>query len=287
MKTILLSGSNGFIGKYIKEYGKFQDYKILYGTTSQLENEQYIRFSSFYSNMKSVLINQKIDIIIHCASIIPNTFNTSTRELFFGNIEMMTNLYEFSIEQKVEKFIYLSSFGSMQNPKEYDIKDYYTLSKVTGEHICSIMESKGIETASLRVSSPFGEFYNKKNVLSIFVDMALQNKTIQVYGSGNREQNFIYAGNILEYIYCCLKHNITGVYDVVSKNNISMNELAKTIIKLANSESKIELGSYDDPLENIKLPIYNYEKSKEISYKDKYSFESYLMQYINYKRELL
>lgn len=286
MKTILITGANGFIGNYIKEFGNFKNYKIIYGTTSQIQNG-YMLFDKLYSNINEVLKNQQIDIIIHCASIIPNSFDASDKKLFLDNNTMMINLYEFSLQQKLKKFIYTSGFGSMENPGEYDIKDYYTLSKITGEHICSMMQSKGIETAILRISSPFGEFYHNSNVLSLFIDLALQNKPIHVYGTGNREQNFIYAGNILEYIYCCLDHTTTGIYDVVSEANISMHHLAQLIVKLCNSTSKIEIGAHADPQENVKLPTYDFSKSYQIHYKEKYSVENALIRYIQFRKSLL
>ena len=288
MQTILITGVNGFIGKYIKEFNDFQNYNVIYGTTSNITNkDEYVVFDKLYSNIDTVLKDVDVDIVIHCASIIPHSFETSDKKLFFDNTIMMTNLSEFAFQKKVKKFIYLSSFGSMENLDKYDIKDYYTLSKITGEHICSIMESKGIETASLRISSPFGEFYNKNNVLSLFIDLALQNKTLDVYGSGNRKQNFIYVGNILQYINCCLKNKVYGVYDVVNKNNTSMNQLAQSIVKLCNSMSKIEISKKEDPLENVNLPKYSFTKSKEILYKEKYTFENALMRYIEYRKGIL
>lgn len=288
MQTILITGANGFIGKYIKEFNEFQNYNVIYGTTSSITNHDgYVIFDELYSNVATVLKDMEIDIIIHSASIIPHSFDESDKKLFFDNNIMMTNLYEFALKHGVMKFLYLSTFGSMENLERYDIKDYYTLSKITGEHICSMMENKGIETASLRISSPFGEFYNKNNVLSLFIDLALENKIIQVYGSGNREQNFIYAGNILDYINCCLKNKVSGVYDVVNENNISMKQLAQKIVMLCNSKSKIEIGNKKDPLENVNLPKYSFTKSKEIFYKEKYTFENALMRYIEYRKGIL
>lgn len=288
MQTILMTGTNGFIGRYIKEFNDFKNYNIIYGTTNKIVNhEEYLIFDNLYSNIDILLKDTDIDIIIHCASIIPDVFDSSDKKLFFDNTIMMTNLYEFALKKEVKKFIYTSSFGSMENLEKNDLKDYYTLSKITGEHICSMMESKVIETASLRISSPFGEFYSKSNVLSLFIDLALKNKTINVYGSGNREQNFIYTGNILEYVNCCLKNKISGLYDVVNENNVSMRELAQIVVRLCNSKSKIEIGNKKDPLENVNLPTYSFTKSKEINYQEKYTFENGLMRYIEYRKGIL
>ena len=289
MKNILLTGSNGFIGRYVKEYGVFDNCKVYYGTTSKLDDKSFIKFNDLYSDIEIVLKNLDIDIdiIIHTASLIPLSFESATSELFFKNMNMMVNLSEFAIRKKVSKFIYCSSFGSMVNYHDYDIKDYYTLSKVTGEHLCSLLESNDIETASLRISSPFGEFYNKKNVLAIFIDSALKNEKIKVYGLGEKEQNFIYVGNILEYIQRCLKYKVSGIYDVVSPLNITMKDLAELIVQLTNSKSEIEVGLDDSPLEIVKLPHYSFIKSNELGYKEKFKFEEALKKYISYRKKIL
>jgi len=286
VKNILITGANGFIGKYLVKNFKCTGYTVLYGTTSRIRNTNYYNFNNLYSDIDEILKNTSIDIIIHLASIIPISFDKANIDLFIDNTKMMHNLSEFASKKKVKKFIYLSSFGSMNNVIKYDIKDYYTLSKIMGEHICSIMESKGIETASLRISSPFGEFNKKNNVLNMFIDSALLDKDINVYGRGEREQNFIYVGNINECIQRCIEYKVNGIYDLVNKSNINMISLAQVIVKLTNSKSKIVIGGKDDPLENTKLCNFSLDRvKKELHYEETISFEDAIVNYIKWKKE--
>jgi UDP-glucose 4-epimerase len=284
--TILITGANGFIGQYLLNNFKYDNYNILFATTSDNNNTKYYTFSSLFSDINEVLLNIRVDIIIHLAAIIPNSFEEADFDLFMKNIKMMDNLSKFAINRKITKFIYLSSFGSMINPPTYDIKDYYTLSKITGEHICAIMENSGIETASLRISSPFGEFYSKNNVLSRFIDLALTNKDIHVYGTGMRMQNFVYVGNISECIKKCIDCKIRGVYDIVNSSNINMLSLAKLIVKLTKSKSKIIVGINNDPLEHNKICKFSLERTfKELNCEEILSFEESIVKYIEWRRE--
>ena len=290
MKNILITGSNGFIGKYLQKYMQIDGFNILFGTTSTPYSDSRccIVFSNLYSNIEKKLESVDIDIIIHLAAIIPKTFDHANKDLFLDNSKMMINLYEYSISNKISKFIYLSSFGSMENLKKYDIKDFYTLSKVTGEHICSMLESKGIEATSLRVSSPFGEFNKLNSVLPMFTESALRNKPLKVYGNGNRHQNFIFVGDILKCIYIIINQHISGAFDLVSSKNVSMLDLAKIIIKLCGSESSIILGSENDPLEDVKLPDFNIRKlGKILGHGQVISFENGLTNYIEYRKTIL
>ena len=265
-------------------------FNILFGTTSTpcSDSRCCIVFSNLYSDIEKKLESVDIDIIIHLAAIIPKTFDHANKDLFLDNSKMMINLYEYSISNKISKFIYLSSFGSMENLKKYDIKDFYTLSKVTGEHICSMLESKGIEATSLRVSSPFGEFNKLNSVLPMFTESALRNKPLKVYGNGNRHQNFIFVGDILKCIYIIINQHISGAFDLVSSKNVSMLDLAKIIIKLCGSESSIILGSENDPLEDVKLPDFNIRKLEKIlGHGQVISFENGLTNYVEHRKTTL
>jgi len=284
---ILLTGSNGFLGTYIRYNinGKYKNL-ILCGTTSEVKDKNFIKFASLYKDIDKLLENENIDCIIHSAAIIPKNFEDATYDLFVNNTEMMKNLYEFAIKKHIKKFIYFSSFGSMSNPALLDVGDYYTMSKIVGEHFCSMMSKKGIYAVSFRISAPFGEYSKAKTVLNIFIDRALRNQDLIIYGTGSREQNFTYAGNILYAIELVLTKDINGTYEIVGEKSISMLELAKLIIKLTNSKSKIVFSGIEDPQENYR-PRYSFEKAfKDFGYYPKYRFEEALERYIRwYKNE--
>lgn len=278
---IAITGSNGFLGKYFRSYTKLNQHDLIFLTTSNpLENQLLCK--PLYEDIRSVLKDKSIDIIIHFAAVIPTSFEQADYKLFLKNNEMMKNLYNFSIKSHLKKFIYLSGFGSMNNPKLLDIKDYYTMSKIVGEHFCSMMEANKIQTASLRISAPYGEYANARTVLNIFIDKANKNEVIEIFGTGKREQNFTYAGDIIKAIELSLKNNVSGVYNIVSKNNTSMLELAKTIINITRSSSKVIIGKNIDPQENY-VPNYEYQKAKqELNYEPMFTIEEGLARYIKW-----
>ena len=278
---IAITGSNGFLAQYFCKFTGLNKRDVFFLTTSPPVKGQLL-CQSLYSDIDVILNKKNIDTIIHFASVIPVLFSDSDYDLFSKNNKMMRNLYNFSIKSHLKKFIYSSGFGSMNNPKLLDIKDYYTMSKITGEYFCSMMEANNIETASLRISAPYGEFSSARTVLNIFTEKAMKNENIEIFGSGKREQNFTYAGDIVRAIELALKNKVSGVYSIVAKSNTNMENLANTIIRLANSSSKIITGKNNDLQEGYS-PNYDYEKAKqEFGYSPVYTLERGLERYIKW-----
>lgn len=280
--NILITGASGFLGKNIQEHFHTR-YRLICVSTSN--KEPYIKLTKNFDNINERLADINIDCVIHLASVIPTNFKDADfHKCFLPNTIMLNNLYKFMILKNIKKFIYISSFGSMEDYANYKIKDYYTLSKIHGEHICSMMESAGIETASLRIPSPYGPYMKEENVINTFINNALNNLDINVYGSGKREQNFIYVEDVIQAIekFIITKNGINGVYYIVSEKNTSMLELAQVIKQICNSESRIIVGKYEDPQEFFS-PQYDYNRAYcEIGYKPNYNIYSGLTKYIEW-----
>lgn len=280
--NVLITGASGFIGRNLKSYinDKFNVTSI--STKIDLD---YTKVSENFSDISVKLIKENFDCIVHLASVIPNDFSqTNFNNSFLPNAIMMDNLLNFTIEKKIKKFIYVSSFGSMEDYKNYKIKDYYTLSKIHGEHVCSMMEAQGIQTASLRIPSPYGPYSKAKNVINIFLERALNNEDLNVYGSGRREQNFIYIEDVVRAIDLFLSTNnkLDGIYNIVAEDNTSVLDLAYIIKEKCDSKSKIIVGNTPDIQENF-IPEYDYFRAfNTVGYKPKYTISSGLDKYIEW-----
>ena len=145
-----------------------------------------------------------------------------------------------------------------------------------------MMNKQNISVSSFRISAPYGEYSKVKNVLNIFLDNALKNKDLCIYGTGKREQNFTYAGDILQAIELAVEKNVKGTYEIVGQNNISMLELAKKIIEITDSKSNIVFTGKEDTQENYR-PNYSFKIAfDDFQYFPKYSIEDGLKKYIEW-----
>jgi UDP-glucuronate decarboxylase len=82
---------------------------------------------------------------------------------------------------------------------------------------------------------------NDGRVVSNFVIQALKNQPITIYGDGSQTRSFCYVSDLVDGIGKLLfsKREITGPINLGNPNEFTMLELAQTIIKLTNSNSKL------------------------------------------------
>ena len=91
---------------------------------------------------------------------------------------------------------------------------------------------------------------NDGRVVSNFIVQALRNQDITIYGKGDQTRSFCYCDDLLEGIWRLMeKEGITGPVNIGNPNEFTILELAKKVIDLTNSKSKLvyhDLPS-DDP----------------------------------------
>ena len=96
---ILITGSSGFIGSYLKKY--FNDKHEIICTTSKILNiEDTNTVDKFFDN-------NFFDAILHCAVSGRNQVHSTDQKIFNSNLKMFLNLYK--NKNKFKKFI---NFGS-------------------------------------------------------------------------------------------------------------------------------------------------------------------------------
>jgi len=93
---------------------------------------------------------------------------------------------------------------------------------------------------------------NDGRVVSSFIIQALKNHPITVFGDGSQTRSFCYVDDLIEAIIRFMRtpDDVTGPINVGNPAEISILELAQTIIDITESRSKIEFKDLpkDDPI---------------------------------------
>ena len=104
----------------------------------------------------------------------------------------------------------------------------------------------------IRIFNTFGPRMQKNDgrVVSNFIVQALTNKNITVYGDGSQTRSFCYVDDLVEGIFLMMKkENFSGPINLGNPSETTILELAKEIIELTGSRSKIIYNDLpiDDP----------------------------------------
>ena len=134
-------------------------------------------------------------------------------------------------------------------------------------------------------------------VIPAFINSAIKNKPLVVYGNGKQTRTFLHVNDAVDVIERIIEEkNFGNIYNLGGKENISIGSLAKKIIRLSNSTSKIifkdykysysNKGKFRDDYEDIikRHPDISLIK-KKFKFNPKYSLERIIKEYLQYYKK--
>jgi len=165
----------------------------------------------------------------------------------------------------------------------------YAITKLDGEYYLKMyLDQYKVPTASLRYFNVFGPRQNPKSAYAaavpIFINKALQNQPITIYGDGLQTRDFIYVKDVVKAnILASQKGNET--YNVALGHSTSILELAVKIIEITNSKSKIIF--LDERPGDIKHSKANPSKFNRLGFKPQYTIKKALEETIEFYHQEL
>ena len=256
--NILVTGANGFLGSNIIRKLITSGHNV-YALSKQeicLNHPNLFKIVCDLIDINYKLKGINIDVIFNTAARInfehtENAYNQLTRD----NILTTYNLADFAIKNKVKKIIHSSTcsvysqhlYYNKQEINEYDQLNpvnLYATSKLVSEWILATKLKDIInELIILRYSSIYGEGQRKGSIIPTFIENAMNNFDINIYGSGNRVQDYVYIDDVVEANLKCLEQKVpfNTILNIGSGEKISDIELAEQIKNIWASDSKINV----------------------------------------------
>jgi UDP-glucose 4-epimerase len=120
-------------------------------------------------------------------------------------------------------------------------------------------------------------------VVPRFIQWALNNEPVLIYGSGKQRRCFCYVGDVVDAVTGLMNSNEAAgkVYNIGSAEEIAIESLADKIIEMTGSKSKKEYVSYEKaygrPIEDMMRRVPNLERiQKTIEWEPKRSLDEAL-----------
>lgn len=294
-KNIFLTGATGLVGRAITNMlsSRYTNINATYRTnTVPVNNINWIKFdisSDSLNNLSRVL--EKTDVIIHNAACLSlGKSQEEINKIQDTNIRFTKNLLEHAVFHNIKKIIFTSTLSFIKKPLPDLITEtsalaplsYYSESKYIGEQLLQEYSIKyGINFTVLRLSSPVAPDIKimPDTVVKKWIEQAINQESIKIYGNGNRTQDFIAVSDIAKAFLSSIEHSdVNGIFNIASGNTISMLELAQLITKKFNN--KYEFCGVDEN-ENDRWNISVEKAEKELFFKPGYTSREVIMELLN------
>lgn len=157
-------------------------------------------------------------------------------------------------------------------------KSPYAVTKLDGEYYCALFaRERGLATACLRYFNVFGPRQDPKSAYAaavpIFLDKALKNEAITVFGDGGQTRDFIYVKDIVgANVFLAEQAALSGVYNCAYGGKITINDLAEKIISVCKSKS--EIRHLPERPGDVKHSMASPKKLMDAGWKPSFNFET-------------
>ncbi|HJJ30034.1 MAG TPA: SDR family oxidoreductase [Methanocorpusculum sp.] len=164
----------------------------------------------------------------------------------------------------------------------------YAVSKITGEMYCkNFADLFGVQTVALRYFNVFGPRQDPNAeyaaVIPKFTERILHGKRPIIFGDGKQTRDFVFVKDVVQANILAMNSHISGLYNVGTGIQTSLNDLAGMIMRAAGVSSEIiyEAARPGD----IRYSVADITKAgKELGYAPKYSIEDGIRETVGYKR---
>ena len=264
MKKILVTGGAGNIGSsLVAGLLKSENYHISILdnlSTGSLENlpqssESLWRFIDCDVNnlnqLKQALKKDTFNYIFHYAALVGVERTQKNPLKVLEDIEGIKNILNLAVDCKAERIFYSSSSEVYGEPVEIpqnetttplNSKLPYAIVKSVGESFMrTFHDHHQLEFTIMRFFNTYGPRQKNDFVISKFIELALQNKDITIYGDGSQTRSFLHVDDNVDFTIKILENNklLNDVVNVGSDIEIKIIDLAYLIIETLESESKI------------------------------------------------
>ena len=262
--NIVLTGGSGFIGSHLsKELLKNGENKLIVVDnllTGNLDNIQDLldhENASFIQHdvQDHIEIDEKVDYVFHLASAASPVAYTENpvNTLKAGSLGTINTLglarkhgAEYFLASTSE--VYGDPLVTPQNEEYWgnvnpngERSMYDEAKRFAEAATATYARSYGIKTKIIRIFNTYGPNMqlNDGRVVTNLIVQALNDEDLTIYGDGSQTRSFSYVSDTVAGIIAMMQSNHYEVFNIGNPYEMTVKELAETILQLTNSKSEI------------------------------------------------
>ncbi len=282
--SILVTGGAGFIGSHVVDELIAQGQKVillddLSGGFRENVNDKAVFIQGDicdYELIKNIFKKNKIDYVFHLAAYAAEGLSHFIKRFNYNNnLIGSVNLINQSIIHKVKCFVFTSSiavYGKNQLPMTEDTipmpEDSYGIAKYAVELELEVSRQMfGLNYIIFRPHNVYGERQNigdkYRNVIGIFMNQILQNKSLTVFGDGEQSRAFSYIGDVAPVIAKSIniKEAYNEVFNVGADIPYTINQLIQKVKEVMGNDPEIK---YLEPRNEVMHAYSSHKKAESV-----------------------
>ena len=310
MQTAIVMGGAGFLGSHLCDKLLSEGLKVICIDnliTGNVDNIAHLSGNENFSFIKHDITNYifvpgKVDYILHFASPASpvDYLQLPIQTLKVGSLGTHKALG--LAKEKKARFLLASTsevYGDPEihpQPEEYwgnvnpiGPRGVYDEAKRFAEALTmAYYRYHNVETRIARIFNTFGPRMRPKDGRAIpnFIMQALSGQPITVYGDGSQTRSFCYITDQIDGLYKLLMSDVDEPVNIGNPEEIPLLDIAKEIIELTNSKSKIVFEEL--PVNDPKVRQPEIRKAKEkLGWEPKVARKEGLMKTILYFKSLI
>ncbi len=142
----------------------------------------------------------------------------------------------------------------------------YAVSKLATEHLCwNYHKQYGMKTVSIRPFNIYGPRQVGTGAIHHFIRRAIAGQALTVHNDGSQIRSWCYIDDIIEGLMLVLTRDaaIGQSFNIgTPRSTVTIHQLARDIVRLANSSSAIEHVLWDHP--DVELRVPDIGKAREL-----------------------
>lgn len=249
---ILVTGAAGLVGRAVVERLRAEGAIVLPVVRKKPEalgqEAIEIDLTSGPENLLNT-VDIKPDSVIHLAAAVPHSpiypdIETSAEQTRGIDCTVWTACTEWNV-----RCFYASTCG-LYDPLDPRPKTEQSVLQVRSPYFAAKREGEELfghdrQNCIFRLSAPYGAGLRESLVLARFIGLAVNDQKMEIWGSGQREQDFISANDVAEFTVRALVAEARGVYNVASGVALSMESLARLVVDVVGKGDWFFSGQSD------------------------------------------
>jgi dTDP-glucose 4,6-dehydratase len=261
-KRVVITGAAGFIGSHLAETLLDRDYSVigidnlLTGDTANISHLHNRDFSFIKHDVTNyIYIDGPVDFVLHWAS---PASPIDYLELPIPTLKvgaLGTHKALGLAKAKNARFVIASTSEVYGDPLEHPQKETYwgnvnpvgprgvydEAKRFAEAMTMAYHRYHGVDTKIVRIFNTYGPRMrlNDGRAVPAFMSQVLRNQDVTVFGDGSQTRSFTYITDLVDGILRLMTSSVNDPVNIGNPREMSLDELARTIIRMTGSTSRI------------------------------------------------